>query len=154
MIAQVNAAIERSVLLGEEVEAVVSNGTQLLQGSETALAAAQTAVSKAKRVHEHAQRMLDVASNFHAESHRAQASANKSLLTVATVRSNAHRIIRNVTAVNESSAHSLFTAEEALRLGMTVKNLSVSEKQVSVPQVNVVVTVLCHILDPNSFAFL
>ena len=129
---QVNAAIERSVLLGEEVQAVVSNGTQVLQGSQAALTAAQATVSRAKNVHEHAQRMLDVASDFEAEFHQAQASANRSLLTVASVRTNAHRILRNVSAVNDSSANSLITAERALELGSVVKNLSVSEKQVCV----------------------
>lgn len=130
VIVQVNTAIERSVHWDEAVQDFVSNGTQQLQESQTALTAAQAAVERANRVHEHAQKMLDVASNFEAESRRAQASANNSLRTVATARNNAHRIITNVSAVNESSAHSLSLATEALRLGIMVKNLSVSEKQV------------------------
>ena len=132
VIVQVSEAIKRTVLLDEEVQAAVSNGTQILQGSQAALTAAQAAVSKANRVHGHAQLMLNVASNFQAESLRAQTSANKSLLKVDSVQKNSHRIIRNVSAVNDSSANSLFTAQEALRLGILVKNLSVSEKQVSV----------------------
>lgn len=136
VIVQVNAAIERSVLLGEEVQAVVSNGTQLLQGSQTALFCAQAAVTNANQVYEHARKMLEVAKNFQAESHRAQQSANESLLTVATVRNNAHRIMTNVTAVSESSSQSLITATEALHLGMEVKNLSLSEKEVCVLLVN------------------
>ena len=132
MIAQVNAAIERSVLLGEEVQAVVSNGTQLLQGSQTALYSGQAAVANANQVYEHARKMLEVARNFQAESRRAQQSANESLLTVATVRNNVDRIMTNVTAVSESSSQSLITATGGLRLGMAVKNLSLSEKKVCV----------------------
>ena len=130
MIVQVNTAIERSVHLGEAVQSVVSNETQQLQESQNALTAAQMAVERASRVHGDAQKMLEVASNFETESRRVQASANNSLRTVASARNNAHRIIMNVSVVNESSAHSLSLATEALRLGIMVKNLSVSEKQV------------------------
>ena len=130
MIVQVNAVIERSVLLGEEVHAVVSNGTQLLQGSQTALFSAQAAVANANQVYEHARKMLEVSRNFQAESRRAQQSANESLLTVTTVRNNVHRIMTNVSAVNESSSQLLITATEALRLGMAVKNLCFSEMEV------------------------
>ena len=136
VIVQVNAAIKRSVLLGEVVQAVVSNGTQLLQGSQTALFSAQAAVANANQVYEHARKMLEVANNFQAESRRAQQSANESLLTVATVRNNAHRIMTNVSAVSESSSQLLITATEALRLGMAVKNFSLSEKEVCVLLVN------------------
>ena len=130
VIVQVHTAIERSAHLGETVQDVVSNGTQQLQESQTALTAAQMAVEKASRVHGHAQKMLEVVSNFESESHRAQVSANNSLRIVASARKNAHRIIMNVSVVNESSAHSLSLATEALRLGIIVKNLSVSERQV------------------------
>ena len=130
MIVRVNTAIEQSVHLGEAVQDIVSNSTQQLQESQTALSTAQDAVERANRVYQHAQKMLDVARNFEAESHRAQASANNSLLTVASARNYAHRIITNVSAVNESSAHSLSLATEALRLGIMVRNLSFSEKQV------------------------
>jgi len=130
VIVQVSTAIERSVHLGEAVHDVVSNGTQQLQESQTTLTTAQMAVERASRVHGDAQKMLEAASNFETESHRAQTSANNSLRTVASARNNAHRIITNVSAVNESSAHSLSLVMEALRLGIMVKNLSVSEKQV------------------------
>lgn len=130
VIVQVGTAIDREIHLGETVQDVVSNATQQLQESKTALTAAQTALERASRVHEHAQKMLKVTSNFQAESHRAQVSANNSLQAVASARNNAHRIIMNVSAVNESSAHSLSLATKALSLGIMVKNLSVSEKQV------------------------
>ena len=130
VIIQVNTAIERSVRLGVALREVISNGTQQLQESQTALNAAQMAVDRASRVEGDAQKMLEVASNFETESHRAQASANNSLRTVASARNDAHQIIMNVSAVNESSAHSLSLATEALRVGIIVKNLSVSEKQV------------------------
>lgn len=130
VIVQVNTAIDRSIHLGETVQDVVSNATQQLQESKTALTAAQTALERASRVHEHAQKMLKVTSNFQAESHRSQVSANNSLQAVASARNNAHRIIMNVSAVNESSAHSLSLAAEALSLGIMVKNLSVSENRV------------------------
>lgn len=127
---QVSAAMERSLRLEEEVHAVLLNGTHLLRGSQAALSSAQASVSRAKNVHEYAQRMLTVASNFEAESRQVQASANRSLLTVASARANAHNILRNVFAVNESSANSLLTAEEALQLGDMVEKFSTFEKQV------------------------
>ena len=127
---QVHAAIERSVHLEEEVQNVLLNGTQLLQRSQAALSSTQASVSRANKVHEHAKRMLNVASNFEAESRQVQASANRSLLTVSSARTNAHDILRNVFAVNESSANSLRTVEEALQLGDTVDKSSASEKQV------------------------
>ncbi|XP_022780822.1 laminin subunit alpha-3-like isoform X1 [Stylophora pistillata] len=128
---QVSAAMERSLRLEEEVHAVLLNGTHLLRGSQAALSSAQASVSRAKNVHEYAQRMLTVASNFEAESRQVQASANRSLLTVASARANAHNILRNVFAVNESSANSLLTAEEALQLGDMVEKFSTFEKQVA-----------------------
>ena len=137
VIVQVNTAIERSVHLGEAVQSVVSNGTQQLQESQNALTAAQMAVERASRVHGNAQKMLEIASNFETESRRAQTSANNSLRTVASARNKAHRIIMNVSVVNESSAHSLSLAKEALRLGIILKNLSVFEKQVWMDLVNV-----------------
>lgn len=127
---QVSAAMERSLRLEEEVHAVLLNGTHLLRGSQAALSSAQASVSRAKNVHEYAQRMLTVASNFEAESRQVQASANRSLLTVASARANANNILRNVFAVNESSANSLLTAEEALQLGDMVEKFSTFEKQV------------------------
>ena len=133
VIVQVNTAIARSVHLGQAVQDVVSNGTQQLQESQTALTTAQIAVERGSRVHGDAQKMLEVASNFETESHRAQTSANNSLQTVASARNSAHRILTNVSAVNESTAHSLSLATEALRLGIMVKNLSVSERKVWIP---------------------
>lgn len=133
VIVQVNTAIARSVHLGQAVQDVVSNGTQQLQESQTALTTAQMAVGRGSRVHGDAQKMLEVASNFETESHRAQTSANNSLQTVASARNSAHRILTNVSAVNESTAHSLSLATEALRLGIMVKNLSVSERKVWIP---------------------
>ena len=132
VIVQVNTAVERSVHLREAVQDVVSNGTQQLQVSQTALTTTQMAVERASRVHGDTQNMLEVASNFETESRRAQISANNSLRTVASARNNAHRIITNVSAVNESSTHSLSLATEALRLGIMVKNLSVSQEQVCI----------------------
>ena len=130
VIGKVNAALERAVVLGDEVRAVSTNGTQVLQDSQGVLTAARDAVSRANRVYGHAQRMLDVARNFQTESLRAQASANKSLLSVGWIQTTTQQIIEKVAKVNESSARTLSTAVKALRLGNMIHNLSVSEQQV------------------------
>lgn len=130
VITQVNAAVERSANLSIEVRAVLTNSTQGHQFSQSALTAARDAVSRANRVHRHAQRMLNVANNFQNESRRAQAYANRSLLGVAFIQNVTLQIIQEVSTVNESSVSILFTAEEAVRLGNIVKNLTDSEQQV------------------------
>lgn len=130
VITQVNAAVERSANLSIEVRAVLTNSTQGHQFSQSALTAARDAVSRANRVHGHAQRMLNVANNFQNESRRAQAYANRSLLGVALIQNVTLQIIQEVSTVNESSVSILFTAEEAARLGNIVKNLTDSERQV------------------------
>ena len=130
VITQVNAAIERSANLSNEVRTVLTNSTQGHQFSQSALTAARDAVSRANRVHGHAQRMLDVANNFQNESRLAQAYANRSLSGVALIQNVTLQIIQEVSTVNESSVSILFTAEEAVRLGNIVKNLTDSERQV------------------------
>ena len=130
VITQVNAAIERSANLSNEVRSVLTNSTQGHQFSQSALTAARDAVSRANRVHGHAQRMLDVANNFQNESRLAQAYANRSLSGVALIQNVTLQIIQEVSTVNESSVSILFTAEEAVRLGNIVKNLTDSERQV------------------------
>ena len=130
VITQVNAAVERSANLSNEVRTVLTNSTQGHQYSNSALTAARDAVSRANRVHGHAQRMLSVANNFQNESRLAQAYANKSLLGAALIQNVTLQIIQEVSTVNESSVSILFTAQEAARLGNIVKNLSDSERQV------------------------
>ena len=130
VITQVNVAIERSANLSNEVRSVLTNSTQGHQFSQSALTAARDAVSRANRVHGHAQRMLNVANNFQDESRLAQAYANRSLLGVALIQNVTIQIIQEVSTVNESSVSILFTAEEAARLGNIVKNLTDSERQV------------------------
>ena len=130
VITQVNAAVERSANLSNEVRTVLTNSTQGQQFSQSALTAARDAVSRANRVHGHAQRMLDVANNFQNESRLAQAYANRSLSGVALIQNVTLQIIQEVSTVNESSVSILFTAEEAARLGNIVKNLTDSERQV------------------------
>ena len=130
VITQVNAAVERSANLSNEVRTVLTNSTQGQQFSQSALTAARDAVSRANRVHGHAQRMLNVANNFQDESRLAQAYANRSLLGVALIQNVTIQIIQEVSTVNESSVSILFTAEEAVRLGNIVKNLTDSERQV------------------------
>ena len=130
VITQVNAAVKRSANLSNEIRTVLTNSTQGHQFSQSALTAARDAVSRANRVHGHAQRMLNVANNFQNESRRAQAYANRSLLGVAFIQNVTLQIIQEVSTVNESSVSILFTAEEAVRLGNIVKNLTDSEQQV------------------------
>lgn len=130
VITQVNAAVERSANLSNEVRTVLTNSTQGHQYSQSALTAARDAVSRANGIHGHAQRMLNVANNFQNESRLAQAYANRSLLGVVLIQNVTLQIIQEVSTVNESSVSILFTAEEAVRLGNIVKNLTDSERQV------------------------
>lgn len=129
-IVQVNAALERSLALGNEVRAALDNVTQVHQGSLAAVIAARNSVSTTNHLHEHAQRMLHVASKFETVSLQAQASADKALLGVPGVLNTTHEIIQQVSMVNESSSSALSTATEALQLGSKVHNLSASEQQV------------------------
>ena len=130
VVVQVNAALERSVVLGNEERAVFTNGTQVHQESQAALTATRDAMSKANRIYGNAQRMLHVARDFETESRRAQASANKSLLNIPWIQNTTYEIMKEVSKMNESSASTLVTATEALEFGSKVQNLSVSEKQV------------------------
>ena len=130
VIVQVNAALERSVVLGNEVRAVFTNGTQVHQESQAALTAARDAVSRANHVYGNAQRMLHVARDFETESRRAQASANKSLLNIPWIQNTTYEIMKEVAKMNESSASTLVTATEALVFGSKVQNRSESEQQV------------------------
>ena len=132
MIPQVNAVIERTVVLDSEVQAVALNATQAHQDSQAARNAAREAVTRANRVYSHAQRMLNVARNFDTESRRAQLFANKSLLNVASIQNTTHQIIKNVSMVNESTASTLSMATDASRLGNMIQNLSIIEQQVCI----------------------
>ena len=130
VIVQVNAALERSAVLGNEVQAVFTNGTQVHQESHAALTAAHDAVSRANHVYGNAQRMLHVARDFETESRRARVSANKSLLNIPWIQNTTYEIMKELSEMNESSTSTLSTATEALELGSKVQNLSVSEQQV------------------------
>ena len=127
---QVIAAIERSAVLGLEVQTDLNNGTEVLAGCRATHSAAQAAVSRAKHVKETAQVMRDVMNNFEDKSQQAQALSTAALLKIGSIQNISQSIIMNVSAVNDSLTKSLLVAREAMRLGVVVKHLLITERQV------------------------
>ncbi|XP_068695326.1 laminin subunit beta-1-like isoform X2 [Montipora foliosa] len=130
VIDQIKDAVQTAISQVNDVQTAYSNGSQIHQDSQVALVAARAAVLRANRVHSDAQRMLQVLRNFEDESLQAQSSASEALSVIPHLRNNSHQIIREVSMVNESSANTLRTASEALKLGRSVYNISSSEKKV------------------------
>ena len=130
VIDQIKDAVQTAISQVNDVQTAYSNGSQIHQDSQVALVAARAAVLRANRVHSDAQRMLQVLRNFQDESLLAQSSASEALSVIPHLRNTSHQIIREVSMVNESSANTLRTASEALKLGRSVYNISSSEKKV------------------------
>lgn len=140
---RIDEAIKSSVFQAMEVQIASHNASQIYQRAQVTRTGARSSVSRTYHLNRNAQRMLQVVRNFDTESLRAQASAATTLSLIPSLRNITHRIMREVSIVNESSASVLSTASEAWQLGRSVYNLSVSEKKVRFT----LVFFLCFLLD-------
>lgn len=127
---RIDEAIKSSVFQAMEVQIASHNASQIYQRAQVTRTGARSSVSRTYHLNRNAQRMLQVVRNFETESLRAQASAATTLSLIPSLRNITHRIMREVSIVNESSASVLSTASEAWQLGRSVYNLSLSEKKV------------------------
>ena len=127
---RIDEAIKSSVFQAMEVQIASHNASQIYQRAQVTRSGARSSVSRTYHLNSSAQRMLQVVRNFETESLRAQASTAATLSLIPSLRNITHRIMWEVSIVNESSASVLSTASEAWQLGRSVYNLSVSEKKV------------------------